>query len=740
VSAAPPRRGAALAVTAALAIGGAFSFYQLGSWLFSCGRLVSGPEIHLWAGFSALQGVAFLMGSDSPRWRNAYRLLQYATLPLVAAPIVQLALVYPVTLVGLGLLGIAYRYAIARRRPGARVAGHALMESVAFVLATVVVHSALAFVVLQTRGLLLGDGLFVAILALSAVIAAWIVRSDAVPVPLTIAEVPPLALLAMVLLRAKLPDQAYDTLFYKATVPIMIADWRTAITGALDAAALLGTDLQEFVNAQLRIADPAYSPPFVSTLAFLGLWIVAPAASASVLPRAYGPLARNILALLLVSLTEALVAAGTAYQEPLMGLLMAAALLPMPAAWIFLAAGIAVKVTVIFVVPVIVLAKCWPMGALAGGPGWARRLVAAALDRARPHRFALAACLLLAALTAGEQFYRNVAYTGRLTAITEILAGLTDPQGRVLAPETDNAMAAESPHGAWERYGRTFVHVLTLDRWIVPTQYTFHAIPSSRLAAIAAMLALAVLVASALRRDRVLVVSFLVWLACAFATLTFVWQGRYLYALSFASALVVALAAGRVGVQGGNRTRVAVALAAAFLAAGDQVLGSYINDGWVCRRNLLTGVVPNSFEEPVTPLERRLDGLVAQYRAGSPWRDVAPTVLCEETVDRLHYTGTHYIYTRVSLDINRRRLAARPDLAASVPTSLLAICYTAPDFPDSILTPAARAQFEALEPVTAGQAQPVYILVSKPLMAGARPTTLAGPLATLASDTPEARR
>jgi hypothetical protein len=733
VSAAPPRRGAALAVTAALAIGGAFSFYQLGSWLFSCGRLVSGPEIHLWAGFSALQGVAFLMGSISPRWRNGYRLLQYATLPLVAAPLLQLAFVYPATFAGLALLGIAYRYGIARRGPGAGVAGQPLVESMAFVLATVVVHSAIAFVVLNTRGLPLGDALFAAILVASAVVAAWIVRGNAPHAPLTLAEVPPLALLAVVLLRAKLPDQAYDTLFYKATVPITIADWRTAVTGALDAAALLGTDFQEFINAQLRISDPGYSPALVSTLAFVGLWIVAPAAAGSVMPRAYGPLARNVLALLLVSLTEALVAAGTTYQEPLMGLLMAAALLPMPAAWVFLAAGVAVKVTVIFVVPVIVLAKGWPMGALAGGPGWGKRVLAEVIDRARARRLALAACLLLAALAAGEQFYRNVAYTGRLTAITEILAGLTDPDGRVLARETDNPLQAQSPHGAWEKYGRTFVHVLTLDRWIVPTQYTFHAIPSSRLAAIAAMLVLLVFGLPALRRDRVLVMSFLVWLACMFSTLTFVWQGRYLYALSFASALVVALAAGRVGVQGGNRTRVAVAVAAAFLAAGDQVLGSYINDGWVCRRNLLTGVVPNSFEDPVTPLERRLDGIVAQYRARSPWRDVAPTVLCEETVDRLHYIGTHYIYTRVSLDINRRRLAARPDLAASIPTSLLAICYTAPDFPDQILAPAARAQYEALEPVAAGQPHPVYILVSRPLMAGARPTTLAGPLAELAN-------
>jgi hypothetical protein len=726
--------GEGAAVVTALAIGAAFSFYQLGSGVFACGKQGAGPEIHLWMTLAGAQAVAFLLAARSPRWQLAYRLLQYLTLPLVAVPLLQLAATYPRTFGALAVAALAYRL-------GAR--GAAAVKVVVFLLAMLVIHSSIAFLVLNTRGLALGNGLFLAILAAAAVAAALIGRRDA-PAPLaSIAQVPPLALLAVVVLRAKLPDQAYDSLFYKATLPIMIADWRTAVTGLLDHSALLGTNLQEFINAQLRIADPSYSPALVSTLAFLGLWIVAPAASASLM-RASGSFARNVLALLLVSLTESLVAAGTAYQEPLMGLLMVAALLPIPAAWLFLGAAVAVKVTAGFVAPVIVIARWWSMEPASSGTGGGVRAFAARmLERTRPRAVALVACLVLAALTAGEQFYRNIAYTGRLTGITETLVDLTDPQDRVLAADAGNPLVALQPRGAWQKYGRTFVHVLTLDRWIVPGELDFHILPSSRLPAVAAMLALVVLAFPALRRDRTLVVGFAVWIACAFVLLNFVWQGRYLYVLSLAAALPIAYLAGRVQAQAGGAIAMLLAVAAALLAFGDQLVGSYVNDGWLCRRNLVTGVVPNDYDRPATALERRLAALVTRYRDGSPWRDVVPTILCENSVDRLRYVGTHYVYTYISLRINNRRLAARPDLAASLPTALLALCSTDPAFPGQILTPEARAQFEAVDPVRTEGGFPVYILVSKPLMAGARPSTLSGgrmdPLGWLAGPLSAAR-
>lgn len=734
MSIAPKPGPRAAAVLAVLAIGAAFSFYQLGSAVFECGRKLAGPEIHIWMALAAAQSVAFLLAARTARWESAYRLSQYLMLPFVAAPFLQLAAAYPRTFAALAVAGLLYRF-IAGGATAAR--------TVVFLLATLVIHSAVAFLVLHTPGLPLGNGLFAAILAASAIAAALILRHDAPGPGITITQLPPLALLAIVVLRAKLPDPAYDSLFYKATLPIMIADWRTAITGLLDHSALLGTNFQEIINAQLRIVDPGYSPALVSTLAFTALWIVAPAAAAPLM-RAPGPLARNVLVLLLVSLTEALTAAGTAYQEPLMGLLMTAALLPTPAAWLFLAAAVAVKVTAGFVAPLLVVARWWSMEAQSPAAGHAvRALAARALERARPRRVALAACLLLAVLTAGEQFYRNIAYTGRLTGITETLSGLTDPHDRVLAAGTDDALVAGQPHGAWEKYGRTFVHVLTLDRWIVPGQLDFHIMPSSRLPAVAALLALVVLLFPALRRDRVLLLAFGLWLVCAFVLLNFVWQGRYLYALSFAAALPIACLVGRVQAGAAATTATLLAVGCGLLAFGDQIVGTYVNEGWLCRRNLVTGVVPDDYDRPTTAIERRLADVVAKYRATSPWRGVAPTILCENTVDRSHYLGTHYLYTYASLEINRRRLAARPELAASLPTAVLAVCSTDPGYPAEILTPQARAQFEEVEPVRTEGGYAVYILVSRPLMAGARPTTLAGdrmdPLGWLVSPPEPAR-
>src|SRR6185312_11958606 len=95
-------------------------------------------------------------------------------------------------------------------------------------------------------------------------------------------------------------------------------------------------------------------------------------------------------------------------------------------------------------------------------------------------------------LTFGEQFYRNLAYTGRLTGVTESFVNLTDPHGEVLALEKDKPLVSGIPHGFRQRYVNTFIHVLTLYRWLKPTEFGFPILPSPRLAAIAAVLLLVV--------------------------------------------------------------------------------------------------------------------------------------------------------------------------------------------------------------------------------------------------------
>ena len=626
--------------------------------------------------------------------------------------------------------------------------GSAIAETVVFLLATVVLHSAIAFFILHSPGVELDDRRFLVIALVSAVIAGWILRRDTPFAALSIGQLPPLGLLVIVLLRAKLPDGAYDSLFYKATVPIMIGDWRTAITGAIDPSSLLGSNFQEIINSQLRIVDPAYPPALTATLAFLGLWVVVPVAAHSLMPKSLGPgygLGRNTLVLLLVSLTESLVAAGTAYQEPLMGLLLAASLLPMSLGWLFLGAAIAVKATALFIGPLILVAKCWSLAASPGAgstattghPGrWPRIRGAVAgfvgelVERSRSHRAVLGACIILAAVVVGQQFYRNIAYTGRLTAITESLSSLTDPENQVLAKQIDDPLAALLPRGFRERFVNTFIHVLTLDRWIPTREFGFHIIPSSRLPAIATALSLLVLAFPRFRRQRVLAVSFGTWLFCAFVLLNFVWQGRYLYPISFGAALVIAYLVGTMYQEehepGRRWLAVGACLAIAIAAFGDQLVGSYINDGWECRRNIAAPVVKNNYDRPETGFEHRLADIVANYRASSLRADVVPTILCESTLDEVRYLGAQYLYTRPSLEINRRRLAARPDLVKTLPTSLLAVCFTGAQFPDLILPPDVRKDFVEVEGARTQSGTVVHILVSKPLTSGARATSLFG--------------
>src|SRR5689334_15625026 len=79
------------AVLMVLLVGGAFSYYQLGSPLFGCGTVLAGSEIYLWMALCAVQSLLFLAGALSRPARRVYRVLQYLTLPLAAIPLAQIA-------------------------------------------------------------------------------------------------------------------------------------------------------------------------------------------------------------------------------------------------------------------------------------------------------------------------------------------------------------------------------------------------------------------------------------------------------------------------------------------------------------------------------------------------------------------------------------------------------------------------------------------------------------------------
>jgi len=164
------------------------------------------------------------------------------------------------------------------------------------------------------------------------------------------------------------------------------------------------------------------------------------------------------------------------------------------------------------------------------------------------------------------------------------------------------------------------------------------------------------------------------------------------------------------------------AAALALAACGDQVVGTFINVGWECRRSLLARVVVESPERPESDLERRLAELVAGHRAKAPPGGLPPSVVCDGETERKRYLGTHHIYTYLSTELLPRYVAADPRRATRVPTSVLAVCFTTDAFADRMLASGARAFYDGVPGVGS-----VRILVSRPLRDGARATSLYAP-------------
>ena len=727
-----------VAVSGLALAGAACSFYIGGSRLLACGRDLAGHEIYVWLAFAAFQSALFLLASHRAWSQRLYRLTQYAAGMAAAFVAVQLALAYPRAFVVIAVAAGTYwpLRALHRRHsepePPLRPTWIAIaFETVLFLLTAATIHTAIAFLVLERPGLVLSNGRFWTIAGVAAFIASWLVARDSRKAPVTIVDLPPFALLAMVLMRTKLPDLAYDSLFYKATLPITVADWRTAVTGVIDHS-LLGSDFFEILNAQLRIVDPQYSPALTSAFAFGALWFVVPFGARTVvgdLPGAATQLGRNACCLLVASLTEPLLAAGTAYQEPTLSLLLAAALLPIAPAWLFLAAAIAGKFTAIFIAPIIVLLKLLRPQPQPGADSRSRFIVAdltgaarAWLGSVRNITVAGLLCIVFAGFIVGEQFERNLAYSGRLLGVSEILARWTDPHNEILARQGESVFDAVSKRGPEEKYGRTLVHVLTLDRWIVPDELGFHVMPTSRLIGVAVPLAIAVFLLPGLRRES-LPLLLLTWVACAVALMSFFSQGRHLFPLSFGAALLVGRAVAVAGHHAGRNAMGAatlLALSVAIYAVGDQTVGSFINNGWECRRNLLSPVQVANYDQPESPIEKTLSSVASDYRARHPERTgIAPSIVCEAPTERMHYVGAHYVYAYASTQFTERAIAARPQLAELLPTSVLAFCFKNPAFFESLVPPPERSQYREV-----GRVEGTHILVSVPLMDGAPPTTL----------------
>ena len=121
--------------------------------LFFGGRDLAGVEIRYWLALSAVHGALFLLGATWPLASTAYRVLQYLTLPAIGVALYQLASAYPrvavcvVAFAALYWALVSLPSLLGRGRPAAPAGfGTAIAETTIFLLATAVVHSALAFV------------------------------------------------------------------------------------------------------------------------------------------------------------------------------------------------------------------------------------------------------------------------------------------------------------------------------------------------------------------------------------------------------------------------------------------------------------------------------------------------------------------------------------------------------------------------------------------------------------------
>jgi hypothetical protein len=118
-------------------------------------------------------------------------------------------------------------------------------------------------------------------------------------------------------------------------------------------------------------------------------------------------------------------------------------------------------------------------------------------------------------------------------------------------------------------------------------------------------------------------------------------QGRYFSVLSFVAALLVALAVAAAlrSAAASSKATLALGSAIALVAVGDQVVGSFVNNGWECRRDLAAPVARDTPGLPETALERRLAELAAQHRAKAPPGGSPPSVVCEYQTGPQRYLG-----------------------------------------------------------------------------------------------------
>lgn len=642
-----------------------------GNPVFWCGRVGAFPGIYIIVGAALLQSALYV--ADASR---AYRVTQYAAIPFVLWAGAQLASAYPRTATG-SLLLVAVLlglFRLMRRQFGSHdLAARIALSVVGFVGLTA---AATQFVLFNPTHLLSGWFIALCMPVALGVVVGIVGRAPPASAP----EVPflqrclPVTLLLLPLLRAKIADTAFDTFLYKGTQPYTIADWRTGLSAIVDPF-LIGTNFQELINANLIIWLGDYTPSLLAAFCYVILFFVTPYAIGS--DDALSRAGRGIVAfagLSIFVLTEAAIDQGTSYQEPTMLLMLTSSLAPTIAWPAFLAMAVGVKINAGFVGPLVAFFHWSRQGA--AGLWWQPAIVGG----------------ILALMVLAPQLERNVALSGRLLGLNEILAGTTDPR----APTQILASGATRYDGGVR--GGILNNLLlstcnmALLNDVCPTAYQgsdnagFHIFPASRAPLFALVLGVALMVALPRpRTQRVrLIASIVTYLFCWLATLKFLSEGRYFLPTSFGFGVLVlinrsAVEAFIAGMPTGVRVSAAVLVVAAVLMIGsDLVPGVFANVGWACERPMFGRVQTQPVRTPATPVEKFVAGYVDEYKHYCPPPGLPPILLAQPDQLNSPYLGGEVISHYYGQDLNARFYAADLRRQQRLASAALAVVFVDP--------------------------------------------------------------
>jgi hypothetical protein len=647
---------------------------------FWCGRVEAFPGTTVLAVICIGQAALYLAAAASPGWATAYRLTQAAVVPFLLYGLFQVFQPHPRTVLFFAGIG-AIPMLLALGLPGWRWMRPQLPALSAFFVVSVLCFLA-AFGeipltlpnVIATRWLIALAG--IAAIATSAGVIGSMRKhlSQADRRWPDIAGYLPLALLLFPILRAKLPDIAYDSYMYKTTLPYQIAEWRTGDTAIIDGF-MVGTNLQEMLNGLLVMISRDFLPSFISTISFVLLLLIMPLAfPAERRPTGVGRAVVAFAALSAFVVSEAAIDQGTSYQEPLLLLFLVASLIRCPIWPAFLAAAIAVKINAAFIAPLVLLYHIF-----------------------RYRSFFLSPRLLIGVLAGMivllPQLNRNVIYSGRIMGLNETLAAVTDPAGPEQIMAAGKTRYDEKVRGGVLNNAIQSACNMTALNVFCSTQYHggdnlgFHIFPTSRAPLFGVLFAAAILAGAVAHRSRRLtgIASVAVFLLCYAGLLSFLSEGRYFLPLSFGFSVLLLInpeqAEDAVLAFGSSRRGVLLAVCfACWLVGSSLIPGVFANVSWICKREIKSGVQEVDLRQPENPMQTFLASYVAKYKLACPPPGLPPVIVSEHNQLNSPYLGTQRVFHIYTQDMIARFFAANPTRQTRAADAIIAVVSGSPGY------------------------------------------------------------